>query len=155
MKRHEINNWERGTAVLEFAMTAAFFFLMLVVVVAAGHLFFTHNAIVEATRRGARYAANQCPPNLPGCPNSSTTIERVKNVVLYGTPTAGTRPLVDNLQAANVKVTHSNNFGFAAGTVSVKIENYNYNFVLGVPFQMPPYQTTVAGENVGYVPANK
>jgi Flp pilus assembly protein TadG len=150
MKRHTINNSERGTAILEFALTAAFFFLMLIAVVAGGHLFFTHNALVEVTRRGARYAANQCKPNLAGCANSSTTVEHVKNVVLYNSSTAGTRPLVDHLEASNVTVSYSNDFGVAAGTVSVKIENYQYRF-LGINRIMPPYQTTVAGESAGFI----
>src|SRR5436853_1724103 len=104
MKRQRIKNSERGTAILEFALTASFFFLMLVVVVAGGHLFWTHNALVEVTRRGARYAANQCKQGLAGCPNSGTSVERIKNVVLYNSSTAGTSPLVYNLQAANVTV---------------------------------------------------
>jgi Flp pilus assembly protein TadG len=150
MVSHTINNSERGTAILEFTLTAAFFFMMLVAVVAGGHLFWTHNALVEVTRRGARYAANQCKPNLAGCTNSSTTVERVKNVVLYSTSTAGTTPMVDNLEASNVTVSYSNDFGVASGTVSVKIENYQYKF-FGINRIMPPYQTTVTGESAGFV----
>ncbi len=142
---------ECGTAILEFALTAAFFFMMLISLVAGSHLFWTHNALVESTRRGARYAANQCKPNLAGCPNSATTIARVKNVVLYNSSMTGTKPLVDNLTESNVTVTYDNAFGVASGTVSIKIENYEYTF-FGVNRVMPPYQTTVAGENAGFVP---
>jgi Flp pilus assembly protein TadG len=156
MKRQTINISERGTTTVEFAVTAAFFFTMLVVVVAGGSLFWTHNALVEATRRGARYAANQCHPTDINCPNHATTVERIKNVVLYNSTAAGTTPFVPHLQASNISVTHTNNFGFSAGTVRVKIENYQYNFPLSpVPLQMPPYQTTLAGENVGYIPPDR
>ena len=41
---------------MEFVFIAPFFLMMLVGIVAAGNLYFTHNAMVEATRRGARYA---------------------------------------------------------------------------------------------------
>jgi Flp pilus assembly protein TadG len=163
MKQHTRNDSERGTAMVEFALTSAFFLMMIMAIVSGGHLFFTHNAMVESTRRGARYAATQCKPNLAGCPNSDTSLERVKNVVLYGTPTAGTSPLVNNLTPANVTVEYSvntappgqlpNDFGVGRGTVSVKIVNYNYTFaVAATVINMPPYQTTVVGESAGFIP---
>jgi len=163
MKRHTKNHSERGTAIVEFAITAAFFLMMIMAIISGGHLFFTHNAMVESTRRGARYAANQCKPNLAGCPNSDTTLDRVKNVVFYGTPAAGTSPLVNNLTPSNVTVEYSVNtapagqpptdFGVARGTVSVKIVNYSYTFAVAAKIiNMPPYQTTVAGESAGFIP---
>ena len=153
MKRHTQNHSERGTAIVEFTLTAAFFFMMIIAIVSAGHLFFTHNAMVESTRRGARYAASQCKPDLAGCVNSDTSLERVKNVVLYGTPTAGSAPLVYNLTPANITVEYSNDFGVAQGTVSVKIVSYNYIFALAATvINMPPYQTTVVGESAGFIP---
>jgi Flp pilus assembly protein TadG len=151
--RHKIRNAESGTAIVEFAITATFFLMMITAIISAGHLFFTHNAMVESTRRGARYAATQCKPNLAGCVGSDTSLDRVKNMVLYGTPAAGSTPLVNNLTAANVQVDYSTNFGVAQGTVSVKIINYNYTFAVAARvINMPPYQTTVVGESAGFTP---
>jgi Flp pilus assembly protein TadG len=148
-KRHS----QGGVATVEFALTASVFIMMIVGIISGAHLFFTHNAMVEATRRGARYAANQCKPNLSGCPNSAGTIERVQNVVLYGTPVAGTTTLVHNLQRDNVTVTYSSDFSVAQGNVSVKIDNYSYTFaVSGTSIAMPKYQTTLTGESAGFVP---
>ena len=144
---------------MEFAVTAAFFIMMLVAVVAGGHFYFTHNAIVEATRRGARYGANQCPdvPAFVTCANRATTIDRVKRVVLYDDPNAPAQstPLVANLTATNVTVTYSTTppFGVATGNVSVKIEGYQYTF-MGFSMAMPPYQTTVQGESAGLIPVD-
>jgi Flp pilus assembly protein TadG len=150
-------NPENGIATIEFAVTAGFFLMMIVAVVAGGHFFWTHNAIVESTRRGARYAANQCNPSDTTCTGYDTAIDRIKNMVLYNTPTAGTEPLVSNLQASQIVVTYSKrpgmndseDFGVAAGTVSVKIQGYNYNFLSAVTLPMPPYETTVRGESAG------
>ncbi len=160
-KRHS----ERGTAIVEFTLTAAFFLMIIMAIISAGHLFWTHNAMVESTRRGARYAATQCLPNLVGCVGSDTSLQRVKNVVLYGTPTpaAGAAPLVNNLTAANITVDYSVNtapvdqppsdFGVGRGTVSVKIVNYNYTFAVAAKIvNMPAYQTTVVGESAGFTP---
>lgn len=146
---------QSGIATLEFAVTAAFFFMMLVAVVAGGHFFWTHNALVEATRRGARYAVMQCPDTAPfaSCPNRATTIDRVKNVVVYDSPDGGTSPFIDSLSTTNVTVTYSSDYGVAIGTVTVKIENFQHSF-LGISITMPTYQTTVEGESAGFVPSN-
>src|SRR5882672_8397270 len=128
MKRLSRNHSERGTAIVEFALTSAFFLMMIMAVISVGHLFFTHNALVESTRRGARYAATLAKPATGFCANNSTTVDPVKNMVIYGTPTTGTTTLVNNLQASNVTVCYSSDYGIAHGTVSVKIENYNYTF---------------------------
>ena len=163
MKRRNYRS-DEGVATIEFAVTAGFFLMMIVAVVAGGHFFWTHNALVEATRRGARYAANQCNPADTNCTNYDTAIARIKNMVLYNSPTAGSEPFIPNLQASNVIVTYSKvgcsastckpaaeTFGVAAGSVTVKIQGYSYNFILSpTAFPMPPYETTVAGESAGY-----
>jgi Flp pilus assembly protein TadG len=153
MKQDTKNHSERGTAIVEFTITAAFFLMIIMAIVSGGHLFFTHNAMVESTRRGARYAATLAKPATESCVNNSTTVTPVKNMVLYGTPTAGTTTLVNNLQASNVTVCYSSDYGVAQGTVSVKIEGYNYTFaVAGRVINMPAYQTTVVGESAGWTP---
>ena len=149
LKKHS----QSGAAMVEFALTASFFLLMLCAIVSGGHLFFTHNAMVEATRRGARYAATQCKPNLAGCANSAGTVDRVRNMVLYGTTTAGTSTLVYNLQATAITVVFSNDFNVGQGNVSVRIDGYQYQFAVGgLTINMPTYKTTVAGESAGIVP---
>ena len=155
MKQDSTYKSERGTALVEFALTASFFLMMIMAIVSGGHLFFTHNAMVESTRRGARYAATLAKPATEFCVNNSTTVTPVKNMVLYGTPTpaVGATPLVNNLTAENITVCYSNDFGVAQGTVSVKIENYSYTFaVAGRIVQMPEYKTTVVGESAGTIP---
>ena len=163
MTRHTHYSSEHGVATVEFAVTAAFFLMMLLAVFAGGYLFWLHNALVEATRRGARYAASQCKPDLIDCPNSGTSLERIKNVALYGNAAATGNKLVYDLTPENVTVEYSVNtapvdqpptdFGVGRGTVSVKIQSYNFKFILSpVDVSMPPYQTTVAGESAGYIP---
>jgi Flp pilus assembly protein TadG len=155
---------ERGVSTVEFTLTAAFFFMMILVVIVGAHILWIHNSLVEATRRGARYAASQCNKNDTNCPGYSTVEDRVKKVVLYDNPAGGTEPIVPGLKASNVKVDYSvntaaagdppNDFGVARGTVSVKIVSYQYTAVVPVAntvINLPPYQTTVMGESAGYV----
>ncbi len=144
---------ESGTAIVEFTITAAIFLMIIMAIVSAGHLFFTHNALVESTRRGARYASLIAKPGSQSCQNNSTTVDAVKNMVLYGTTTAGTTTLVNNLQPSNITVCYSSDYGVGQGTVSVKIESYSYTFAVGAfNITMPAYQTTVVGESAGTVP---
>lgn len=147
---------ERGGSLIEFTVVALVFFMMLVGIVAAGNLYYTHNALVEATRRGARYAVL----------NASGNTAAVQNVVIYGTdaPSEGATPLIYNLQPGNITVCYSGGtcnpttaFNVAQGTVTVTITGYNFPFVL--PTQttsvaMPPYRTTLTGECAGFFPPN-
>lgn len=147
-------NNERGGSLIEFTVVAAVFFLLLVGIVAAGNLYFTHNALVEATRRGARYAVLH--------PTGSTT--DVQNVVVYGTttPTDGATSLIYNLQTTNVSVCYSGSTGcpgpamnVAQGTVTVTITGYTFPFVLPTSttsITMGTYRTTLSGESAGFIP---
>lgn len=137
---------ERGAALVEFAIGATVFLTVMFGVIEFGLLLWTHNALTDAARRGARYAVTH-----PGGQTSA-----VQNVVIYGdpAPAAGAKPVVANLAPANVAVAY-NSFGVGAGRVTVSIENYQYNFVvplLGVKVQLPRYQTTLTGESAGYTP---
>lgn len=137
---------ERGASIVEFAIAASLFFVAMFGVLEFGHMFWVHNALADAARRGARYAVLH--------PSSDTA--SVKNVVVYGDPAGGSQPLVNNLTTGNVNVTYSG-FGLAAGTVSVGITGYQYKFIMpliGSTINMPGYNTTLTGESAGYVPPN-
>ena len=137
---------ERGAALVEFAIGATVFLTVMFAVIEFGLLLWTHNALTDAARRGARYAVTH--------PQSRAS--DVQNVVVYGdpAPAAGAKPIAENLSTANVSVAYS---GFSVGTgrVTVSIENYDYNFVvplLGVKVRLPRYQTTLTGESAGFTP---
>src|SRR5438046_5563853 len=82
---------QRGGTLLEFVLIAPFFFMMLVGIVAAGNLFFTHNALVEATRRGARYASTQAAAcaagtisTKSGCDTTGPRLTAIRCYAIYG-----------------------------------------------------------------------
>lgn len=152
---------QRGGSLLEFVVIAPFFFMMLVGIVAAGNLFFTHNAMVDATRRGARFATMQAAATpagtirtTQGCDATGPNLTAIRNFAIYGN-TAGTGTNVSGLQPANICVEYSG-FGVQTGTVTVSVIDYNYNFVipgLSSVITMPPYRTTLSGESAGATPA--
>lgn len=140
---------ERGAALVEFSIGALVFITAVFAVIEFGRLLWTHNALTDAARRGARYAVNH-----------GTTADDIKNVermVVYGTTEDGASPLVADLKPANVKVEHSAGFNVGEGTAKVSIQNYDFNFVvplIGKKVRMPAYTTALTGENAGQVPVD-
>ena len=135
---------ERGSTLVEFAIGVTVFLTAMFAVVEFGRALYTHNALADAARRGARYATL----------HSSADIDQVKNVVVYGDPAGGSQPLVPNLSTGNVSVVYSN-FALNKGTVSVSVTNYQFQFVLpllGSSITMPNYSTTLTGESIGWIP---
>ncbi|MBD0325074.1 MAG: pilus assembly protein [Pyrinomonadaceae bacterium] len=137
---------ERGSTLVEFAIGATVFFTAMFAVIEFGRALWTHNALADAARRGARYAVN----------HASTDTVGVKNMVVYGNQAGTGTPLVDNLKPENVQVQYSD-FSLGKGTVSVSIVNYKFQMsipLVGGTINMPAYNTTLTGENVGLVPPN-
>ena len=157
-------NGEKGTTMAEFAIISVVFFMIIFAIIEFGRLFYTNNALTDAARRGARYAAL----------HKEVDVTCVKNVVVYGeshvdantcAPTGS--PLINNLTASNINVTYAgadadNNpdtpptdYGMNLGTVTVEIHDYTFN--LSIPFArqtltMPSYVTTLTAESAGEKP---
>ena len=163
MKIRSVNKKQRGSTVAEFAIVASVFFMMIFGIIEFGRLLYTHNALTDAARRGARYAALH-----------QESITCVKNVTVYGethvapgtcAPTGP--PLINGLSDTNVTVTYEGadlddnpttpqtSYGMNLGTATVEIENFTFD--LNVPlFQfrvnMPNYATTLTAESAGEAP---
>jgi Flp pilus assembly protein TadG len=137
---------ERGAALLEFAIGATIFLSAMFGVLEVGRMLWIHNSLVDATRRAARYAVNQ------GMSTQAQT--EAKNMAVYGNASGAGQPLVQDLTAAQVKITYQN-FELGGGTVTAEIENYDFKFVLPLvskTMRLPAYKTSLTAENAGYVP---
>src|SRR5215813_5426079 len=141
---------ERGAALVEFAIVATVFLSVMFGVIEFGRLFWTHNALRDAARRGVRYAAIR--------KNDAAGMQAVKNVVVYGDPTGGSTPLVNGLSTSNVSIEYVNYNGVQLSSrATVKISNYQFNFavpLIGGSITMPAYRTSLPGESVGYIPCD-
>jgi Flp pilus assembly protein TadG len=137
---------ERGSTLVEFAIGVTVFVTAMFAVLEFGRALWVHNALTDAARRGARYAAL----------HTEADEASVKNVVVYGNEAGTGNPMLSNLSPTNVDVSYSG-FGLNAGTVSVSITNYQFQFVLpfvGTTITMPSYRTTLTAESAGLLPAN-
>ena len=136
----------------EFAIISVVFFMIIFGIIEFGRLFYTHNALTDAARRGARYAVL----------HQKVDIACVKKVVVFGEANMNPStcaetgpPLINGLTTTNVIVTYTDTFGTNLGTATVEITNYTFN--LSIPFArqtltMPKYLTTLTAESAGEVP---
>lgn len=102
-----------GSSLLVAAFTGTFQF---------GYTFLQYNNMENAVIRGARYASLINYNSATDTPANDFQTS-VQNMVLYGSPTAGTTPVVPGLTASNVSVT-------ACGISTVCP---GYTSVLGIP----------------------
>ncbi len=145
-------------------MVATLFFTLIFGIIEFGRMLYTHNALADATRRGARYAVL----------HPSASAMAVKNEVVYGSnvdadgnPTGP--PLISGLTTAMVDVSYEGedtdgdpdtpptSFGSNLGTATVKINGYTFNLtipVVGRAVPMPDYATTLSAESAGEIPAD-
>jgi Flp pilus assembly protein TadG len=138
---------ERGATLVEFALALTVLLTSMFGVVEFGRVLWTHNALTDAARRGARYATL----------HTAAEVANVKNVVVYGDEAGGTQPVVPNLTTGNVTVNYTD-IGVNKGSVSVGITGYQFQFVIpvvGTTITMPAYSTTLTGESTGVIPPNK
>ena len=136
---------ERGATLVEFSIAALVFLTAIFAVLEFGRLLWVHNALTDAARRGARYAVN----------HTQTDADNAKRMAVYGTLADGASPMVTGLTPDMVKVTYSN-FNVGEGTVNVKIDSYDFKFVVplvGTKIRMPDYNSTLTAENAGTEPA--
>jgi Flp pilus assembly protein TadG len=138
---------EKGSTLVEYAIGATVFIMAMFAVLEFGRALWAHNALTDAARQGARYAAL----HMPGGAEDTN----IKNLVVYGNTAGGTTPIVPGLSTSNVQITRSGDFSVNSGTVTVKITGYQFQFVL--PFlrtsiNMPAYSTTLTGESAGLIP---
>jgi len=137
---------EQGATLVEFSIAATVFLVAMFGVIEFGRALWTHNALSDAARRGARYATL----------HSATETDQVKNVVVYGNAEGTGNPLIPNMTTDNVSVDYSS-FALNGGTVSVSVTGYEFQFIVpivGTTITMPSYTTTLTGESVGWIPDN-
>lgn len=157
MTRRKLRKNEAGSTMAEFAVVAALFFMVLIGIMEFARFFYTHNALTDAARRGARYAVLHPEADRP-C---------VKNIVAYGethvnpntcAPTGP--PLINGLDPTDVTVTYTgvgtDPFGMNVGSVTVTIQ---YSFTIQLPLwsrtiDLPAYTTTLTSESAGTKPAD-
>jgi hypothetical protein len=112
---------------VELSLIAIMVFSMVIALIDFGQFLFIHQALTERARSAVRYGLTASPLN--------TT--EVRNMVLYGTPSAGTYPYMGLTSSmVQVSTTGGNTYDYR---LTVKITNY--------PFKV--FTPAIAGSVIG------
>ena len=118
-----------GSAVIEFALGAGVLLTTFAGTFEFGYTLAEYNKLETAAAQGARFAAIVPYDSLTTTP-SAAFLSSVKNMVLYGSPVAGSSPVVSGLAAGNVvlKVSFANG---VPSSMQVSITGYTINALFG------------------------
>ena len=138
---------ERGMSMPELAVGGLVLCIGVFGIIEIGRAMAAYNALADAVRAGARYA----------CMNTAGSTTQVQNMVVFGTPTVGTRPIAPGLTTAKVFVTYSTNpvFGMNSGWVKVEVRNYSFAFnvpLFGASYTMRTFTASANAESAGVIP---
>ena len=116
-----------GNILVEFALGSGILVMAFVGTFQFGYTFLEYNNLQNAVARGARYAS-LIPYDSTTTTPSVAFSSAVKNMVLYGSSTAGTSPALPGLTATNVNliVTFTN---AVPSAMTVSVSGYSINSI--------------------------
>lgn len=113
----------RGNVMIEFGLAFPLLFVFLSGMYQFGYAFFIYNELQSTVRTGARFASTL---DFDAGNGGTNFRNQVKNVVVYGTPSAGAAPLVKGLTPSKVDVTWASDAAGIPQTITVSISNYSF-----------------------------
>jgi hypothetical protein len=99
--RRQGNKSQKGSAILEFAISWSVLIALLTGVYQFGYTFYIYNQLMTSVTNAAELGSKMDYDTQ----HVSTYTTALKNMVLYGDTTAQTKPIVTGLAASNVNVT--------------------------------------------------
>ena len=127
LQLHRFTRDESGLQLVEAAIVIPIFLVLFAATAEFGRFFYEYTTLAKAARVGSRYIST----------NLLSTDEKnaAKNLVVFGTPTAGDTPVLPGLETTHVIITPSEEgSGVIPDTVTVQIVGYTYEpiFDLGM-----------------------
>ena len=117
----------RGSAMLEFAIGSGMLVAAFTGTFQFGYTFLQYNNLQNAVARGARYAS-LVPYDSATTTPSTAFSNAVKNVVVYGSPVAGSTAVLPGLTTSNVNLTVTFSNGIPS-VMTVSISGYAINSI--------------------------
>ena len=118
---------QRGAAALEFALGFSLFWMLFSGVYMAGYAFYVYNGLMVSASNAA-IMGSKLVYDLND-PSGYTTA--LKNMVVYGDTSAGTKPIVPNLTTSNVNVTMATDAAGIPRDLTISITGYTINSPFG------------------------
>jgi Flp pilus assembly protein TadG len=136
-----------GNIMLEFVIGSGILIAVFTGTFQFGYTFLQYNNLENAVARGARYASLVPYDSLDATPSPAFKAA-VQNMVLYGSPTAGTSPALPGLTAANVNVTPGPFTLGVPSTMTVSISGFTINSVFSTSTLTNKPQVTYAYQGI-------
>ena len=115
---------ERGNALLEFALGFSLMWALFAGIYQFGYSFYVYNTVLTSVGNAAELGSKMTYDT--GSPSTYTTA--LQNMVVYGSTTAGSTPIVPGLATSNVTVT-VNPPGGIPTDITITINNYTIDAV--------------------------
>lgn len=128
---------QRGNVILESALVLVVILFIVVGTMDMGRMMFTHETLADRVRAGAKWASV-----------NSFDAAKIRNVVVYGTPEAGTQPVMSDLSPALVSADLIDP-NTTRARVEVRITNFPFSFflpLLGGSYAMRPIAASITHE---------
>jgi hypothetical protein len=133
------NKSERGNALLEFALGWSILWALFAGIYQFGYSFYVYNTVLTSVANAAELGSKMTYDTA----SPTTYSDALKNMVVYGSTTAGTTPIVRGLATSNVTVT-VNLAGTIPTDVTITINNFTIDAVFtNFTFNGKPRATTV------------
>ncbi len=136
----------RGSAMVEFALSSLVLIPAFTGTFQFGYSLYLYNELVSAVRAGARYASLEGLSNAGDGTTPSGYTTPIKQMVVYGDPTASSgTPVVPGLAASAVSVSVTFDSGNTPSAVTVGISSYSIDAIFktftftGKPSFTTPY----------------
>jgi Flp pilus assembly protein TadG len=136
----------RGNAILEFAIGSGVLVAVFTGTFQFGFTFLQYNNLQNAVARGARYAS-LVPYDSATTAPSAAFQTAVQNMVVYGSPTAGTTPALAGLTPGNANLTVTFTNGIPSA-MTVSISGYAINSVFATTTLTTKPQVTYAYQGI-------
>ncbi len=114
-----------GNVMIEFGLSFAVLFSILIGTFQFGYTFYQYDVLAAAVNNGARYASLRPYDSTTGTP-SNTFLAAVRNIVVYGDPSGGTKSVVPGLKTTNVNCSAVFTNGIPS-SVTVSVSGYTIN----------------------------
>ncbi|HXI43291.1 MAG TPA: TadE/TadG family type IV pilus assembly protein [Bryobacteraceae bacterium] len=142
----KVSGNRRGNAILEFAIGSGVLVAVFVGTFQFGFTFLQYNNLENAVARGARYAS-LVPYDSATTAPSVAFQTAVQNMVLYGSPTTGTTPVLPGLTTGNANLSVTFTDGVPSA-MTVSISDYTINSVFATTTLTKKPQVTYAYQGI-------
>lgn len=121
---------ERGAAIVEFAMMMPLMFILIFVTTEFGRAYYQYNTLAKTVREAARYLSVRA---------QNVGVAQAKNIILYGSPAGGSKPVVPGLSLSNVPNPTYTTAGTypVLTTVTVSVTGYTFTPMVSSVFGFP------------------